>query len=375
VFFFTRRVTVAISTAAVITTGCGGSGSGLPSAAVNPVNAGISSAPADSTSILKKLTKDVLIGSTIDPKNGDTGPRAISIARVNFGLKKGQVLVCNFADASGTPGKGTTIEVFNPTPSSSPKTYVTNAKIQGCDGDALTSGNQLYAAGYSSGVVAYFDEKAKYKKSIGPPLKQPLGEGDLYNTQQYSTEYMFVGDAQTGGVINFAVGGYGNPKPTQVISGFAVSGNGWGALGPSGLDYDLKKDKLYILDGVTNTIISVSHPGDLLIKNEIVVQPGGKTFKCAHPADTCAKLIYSGSPLNAPVALTLLPNGNLIVANTKGGNTLVEITPTGQVLATKVIDSSQTAGIFALAGVGSNDSNAALYYTDTNSNELHKLEQ
>ena len=49
--------------------------------------------------------------------------------------------------------------------------------------------------------------------------------------------------------------------------------------------------------------------------------------------------------------------------------------PTGQVLATKVIDSSQTAGIFALAGVGSNDSNAALYYTDTNSNELHKLEQ
>lgn len=373
--FFTRRVAVAISTAAIMITGCGGSGSGLLTTAVNPASARVRGVPADSTSILKKLTHDVLIGSTVDPKNADTGPRAISIARVNFGLKKGQILVCNFADASGTPGKGTTIELFSRTPSSRPKTYVTNVKIQGCDGDALTSGNQLYAAGYSSGVVAYFDQKAKYKKSIGAPLKRPLGEGDLYNTQQYSTEYMFVGDAQTGGVINFAVGGYGNPKPTQVIGGFAVSGSGWGALGPSGLDYDLKKDKLYILDGVTNTIISVSHPGDLLIKNEIVVQPGGKTFKCVHPADTCAKLIYGGSPLNAPVALTILPNGNLVAANTKGGNTLVELTPTGEILATKVIDSSKTAGIFALKAVGGNDSDTALFYTNRNTNELHELEQ
>jgi hypothetical protein len=34
--------------------------------------------PNDTTSILKKLTKDVEIGSTVDPKNGDMGPRAIS---------------------------------------------------------------------------------------------------------------------------------------------------------------------------------------------------------------------------------------------------------------------------------------------------------
>ena len=35
--------------------------------------------PADSTSILKKLKKDVVIGSTVDPTNGDKGPRALSL--------------------------------------------------------------------------------------------------------------------------------------------------------------------------------------------------------------------------------------------------------------------------------------------------------
>ena len=33
--------------------------------------------PADKTSILKLLTKNVTIGSTVDAKNGDMGPRAV----------------------------------------------------------------------------------------------------------------------------------------------------------------------------------------------------------------------------------------------------------------------------------------------------------
>lgn len=75
--------------------------------------------PNDTTSILKRLINDVEIGSTVDPKNGDLGPRAISVARASFGLMKGQLLVCNFANAAGTAGKGTTIEVLDPKPHSS----------------------------------------------------------------------------------------------------------------------------------------------------------------------------------------------------------------------------------------------------------------
>jgi hypothetical protein len=168
-----------------------------------------------------------------------------------------------------------------------------------------------------------------------------------------------------------------------VIAGFAVNkGAGWNALGPSGIQYNatrtggLCNDTLYIVDGVDNTVVAVSNANaDLIEKNEIVAEPGGKTFKCLHPTKTCATLVYSGSPLNAPVAQALLPNGNLIVANTKGGNMLVELTPTGKILDTKMIDTNKTADIFGLLAEGTDDSNTVLFYTDTSTNTLQELEQ
>jgi Na+-translocating ferredoxin:NAD+ oxidoreductase RnfG subunit len=85
-------------------------------------------------------------------------------------------------------------------------------------------------------------------------------------------------------------------------------------------------------------------------------------------------VVNAGSPLDKPVAMAILPNGNLIVANT-GNNTLVEMTPKGQVLDTKVVDTSKTPGIFGLAAIGTKDGNTALFYTDINTSTLHELEQ
>jgi hypothetical protein len=39
------------------------------------------------------------------------------------------------------------------------------------------------------------------------------------------------------------------------------------------------------------------------------------------------------------------------------------------------VDKSKTAGIFGLAANGKTDSNTVLFYTDTNTNTLHELEQ
>ena len=113
---------ILLATAMALTaSACGGNGA-------VPSNAGVAGAasraavPAtDTTSILKLLTKNVTIGSTVDPKNGDKGPRAISVVQSNFGeLKAGHVLVCNFEDSSGKAGNGTTIEQFEPVASSKP---------------------------------------------------------------------------------------------------------------------------------------------------------------------------------------------------------------------------------------------------------------
>lgn len=380
---FNKRLLMLFAGALFATTACGGNAT-VPRGVVSEQAAG-AVVSDDTTSILKKLSKDVEIGSTVDPSNGDMGPRAISLVRSTFKLKKGQLLVCNFEDAAGNAGKGTTIEVLDPTPHSKPVTFTQNSKVEGCDGDAATPTNQVYGAGLLSGRLSQFTPDGTINKSYGSPIEAPLADADAFCGLAYAPENIYVGDSKTGAVVKLSflpVTGGGKAKMTQVIAGFATNkGSGWSALGPSGIQYDSRRtgnlcnDTLYIVDGVDNTVVSVSTASSLLQKNEIVVQPGGKTFKCAHPKVTCAKLVYSGSPLNAPEASALLPNGNLIVANTKGGNKLVELTPTGKILATKTIDTSTTPHIFGLVASGTSDSDTVLFYADTKTNTLQELKQ
>ncbi len=381
---FNSRVLTLTAGALLATSACGGNAT-VPVGVAGGTFSASSIVPNDTTSILKKLTKDVEIGSTVDPKNGDLGPRAISVARASFGLMKGQLLVCNFANAAGTAGKGTTIEVLDPKPHSEPVTFTQSTKLEGCDSDATTAANQVYGAGLVSGVVSQFNQTGQLKKSYRAPIQAPFADADAFCGLPYAPEDIYVSDSKTGSIVKVAflpVSGSGNAKVTQVITGFGVNkGSGWSVLGPSGMQYDSRRtgslcnDTLYIVDGANNTIVAVSTASSLLEKDEIVVQPGGKRFKCAHPKTTCATLVYSGSPLNAPVASALLPNGNLIVANTKGGNKLVELTPTGKILATKIIDKSTVAHVFGLVATGTSDSDTALFYTDTKTNTLQKLEQ
>jgi hypothetical protein len=380
---FNNRVLVLIGGALFATSACGGSTT-VPYTSQVAAPGASSIVPNDTTSILKKLTKDVEIGSTIDPTNGDMGPRAISLVKSTFGLKKGQLLVCNFADSSGTAGKGSTIEVLDPAPHSKPATFTQNAKLEGCDGDAVTPTNHVYGAGLVSGVAPQFDQDGKLNETYRTPIQAPFADADAFCGLAYAPEDIYVSDAKTGSVIKLSflpVSG-GKAKMTEVMTGFAVNkGSGWSVLGPSGIQYNstrtgsLCNDTLYIVDGVDNTVVAVSNASSLLEKHEIVVQPGGKKFKCTHPKATCATLVYSGSPLNAPVASALLPNGNLVVANTKGGNKLVELTPTGRLLATKKIDTSTTAHVFGLLAAGTSDSDTVLFYTDTETNTLHELER
>lgn len=379
------RVFVLVAGALLATSACGGNTSVPTYASQMSAPAANSIVPNDKTSILRKLTKDVKIGSTVDPNNGDMGPRAITLVPSTFGLKKGQLLVCNFENSSGIAGKGSTIEVLNPQARSKPATFTKSSKLEGCDGDAITESNQVYGSGLLSGRAAHFDQDGVLQKSYGSPIQAPLSDADAYCGFPYAPEDVYVSDAKTGSIVKmefFEVSGGQRVKLTEVITGFAVNrGSGWSALGPSGMQYNnhrtgsLCNDTLYIVDGVTNTIVAVSNASNLLKKDEIVVKRGGKTFACANPQATCATLVYSGAPLNAPVASAILPNGNLIVANTKGGNKLVELTPAGKVLATKTIDTSKTAHIFGLLATGTSDSDTALFYTDTATNTLQELQQ
>ncbi len=369
------------------TSACGGGGSlpsGAPQAGGAPpaFEAGKGVVPADNTSILKELTKDVVIGSTVDASNGDMGPRAISIAPETYGLKKGQLLVCNFEDKAGTVGNGTTLEVLDSTPGSKATRFYQGAAIQGCDGDAISQSNSVLAAGLMSHEVVEFaipygGTKYKLAKKYGSPIESPLADSVQLGAHEYAAEYAFVGDSKTGSLIDFSVNGFGHPNALQAVTGFAVNSKAPGhRLGPSGMQYVSKGDTVYVVDGVTNTIVAVTGVANLLEKDEIVVQPGGKTFDCKQKKFTCAHLVLAGKPLDGPLASALLPNGNLIVANTLGtANMLVELTPAGTVLDTKVVDTNGTQGVFGLVASGKSDSNTVLFYTDTNDNSVHELER
>ncbi|MGC1380465.1 MAG: hypothetical protein WA814_05525 [Candidatus Baltobacteraceae bacterium] len=335
--------------------------------------------PADKTSILKSLTKDVVIGSTVDARNGDEGPRSLSIARgsPNGVLTKGQLVFCNFEDSAGTPGAGTTIEALDPTPGSNPQRFIQNTLIKGCDGAAIhPHDGTVYGAGLTSGELVEIAKKGKVVKTYsGKLFADPFWDIVTNPAQNFSPLYVYVGTT-SGGIVSISVGFYGNGVATEVVKGFGVSQGSQGELAPSGFQYDQASDTLYVVDGATNTIVAISNSSDLVGKDEIVVERGGKTFKCKYPQTTCATLVYSGPPLNAPIASASLPNGNLIVANTQGtANTLVELTPQGQVLDTKVVDGSPTQGVFGLAARGTNDSNTVLFFTDTNSNTVQELER
>ena len=56
-------------------------------------------------------------------------------------------------------------------------------------------------------------------------------------------------------------------------------------------------------------------------------------------------------------------------------NTLVELTPTGQILDTRVVDKSSAQSVFGLVATGTSDSNTALFFTDTHDNDVHELER
>ena len=386
--FSNKQTGLLIAGALLAMAACGGNGA-VPSGAYNAPGAlrllatmRDAALPEDTTSILKKLKKDVVIGSTVDPKNHDKGPRGVAVVPSTFeGLKKGQVLVCNFADSSGAAGKGTTVEKLDPNPGSKPATFVQNSKIEGCSDDSISSANDdLYVTGFTSKVVAQLSPRGGLGQTWGKPLVTPFSIVDAACTGVsrclYAAEPLFISDAKTGGIVSFSVNSSGNPIPTEVIAGFAVNRkDGWSARGPSGLAFTSpKQGTLFVADGPDSTIVSINRATELLVTDEVIVEKGGKTFKCKYPKTSCAKLIKAGAPLDVPVAMTLLPNGNLVVANAHG-NSLVELTATGKVLATKVLDKSKTAAIFGVYAIGSNDSNTAIYYTDINDNSLHELQQ
>lgn len=378
-----------------------GGGHAIPQA---PDQAGalFGSDASSGTSILKTLKKLIVIGSTVDPTNGDVNPYGLT-------LNGSTLYVCNFNAASNVQGTGTTIVSLATKPGSAPKHIATDSSLLGCSSVAITqkSGNV-----YATGAVAKPPSVDQYcvnskcggtgkllKSLTGTNVVRPWGAAWAVPTglYEYASKALFVSDATTGSIL-LAVSCPGGGGPcttpmTPIVTGFKVNHGVPGSiLGPSGLAFDPKNcvkigannacGTLYVVDGANNTIVAIHNAMNLRIAKSIVVGKTGKTF--SGKSKSWASLLYSGSPLKGPISSALFSNGNLVVGNTTepaGTNSLIEIAPPkctavpckpGTVVDKVNVDKGAPGALFGIVAGGSKTS-PVLYFNDDNANQVWAL--
>jgi hypothetical protein len=335
----------------------------------------------DTTSVLKTLKTNTMIGSTVDPKNGDTTPSGIGyFPKTPYGSKKlvkGDILVCNYADKNGTPGNGTTQELLKSTPGSKPTTFIQNAALKGC---SALSVDQLYGGVYTSDSVAknvvQVTPAGKIYQTITGSMSQPYGGVFNLSTLGYPPgSGYWAGDATVGTVWRIDLGTEsGKPAITGVITGFKVNkGKPGSVLGPTAMSMYEKGQgpvTLFVADGASSILYSFSNVYTALFQaGGVKIGSTGKTF--SGPAAKNAKVLYSGTDLAGAQSIVTLPNGNVVVANSK--NTLIEIDTAGKVLATLQVDKGAANAIRGIAAAGTSDATTELYFTDANTNTVQRL--
>lgn len=369
-----KRTAIAI-TAVLAMAGCVGRSNLLPGGSMYSV-----AAPAghpigeDDTSILKLLTKQVVIGSTVDPKFGQLNPYGLTVAPSTAGdFTKGDLVVCNFNDKKNVQGTGFTVVALHPKPGSKPLLVSSSRTLLGCAALALSPSDDIWASSFVANDVPIISASGKSEGNIkGKPFYHPWGQ--VYAQPRSGSPVFYVSDAGAGTIVRINLGS----KFTYdvIAKGFAVNHGKPGSIfAPAGLAYDPSVDTLYIVDGTNDTVVAFDNVTTIK-SGGIVVEKGGKTFKGPSAGD--AKLVYSGSPLDGPISSALLPNGNLVIGNTSnpsGQNVMVEMTPSGKILDTRNVDKGAAGALFGIVATGTDDSNAKIYFNDDNDNNLQVLER
>lgn len=371
----------------------GGSNPSIPSAGTSAGISNFNAAPnvrdrkVDTTSLLKLLSKQAIIGSVVDPTNGDQNPYGLAYVAQkpsSGSLKEGDLVVCNYNSKANVAGAGTSVVAIASTPGSKPRTFSDNKVLLGCASTLVNEYSQAFSVNSGAKNETAFTSAAKVDPTFtvtkSALLVEPWGSAYAPEAIAYPPgDGIFVSDASTGHILRIDLGtGEKTPPVTSVISGFKVNkGKPGSILGPSGLQYDVNSDTLYIVDGVTNTVVAIDNAYiDLQQANAITVGPTGKTFSGPKAKD--GHVLFAGAPLNAPVSSTLLPNGNLIVGNTgnpNGTNLMVEIDSSGKLLDTRNVDKGAAGALFGIASAGKTDATTKIFFNDDNANNVQVLEK
>lgn len=378
------KLFAAVLTAGAFVAGCGGHNAGMMPSNAMPAQTTSAAAPQAATadlspdtsgSILKQLTNQVVIGSTIDPSFGQLNPYGLTVApSTNGKISAGDLVVCNFNASSNVQGTGYTIVALHPVPGSSPTLVAADpTTLTGCNALALAPNDTIWAAAFSSNGNPIFSPSGSLIKNLtGAPFNHPFGEA--FANPKHGTPAFYVSNAGDGNIIRVLLDAN---LTTQVIAtGFPVNhGMPGSILGPSGLQYQRNTDTLFVVDGANNSVTAISGVSSMN-QGSLQVNDRGRHFKGRWAKKT--RVLIAGAPLNGPISSALLFNGHLVIGNTldpDGKNLMIEINRGGKVLDVRNVDTGPAGSLFGMVATGTSAMDTKLYFNDDNDNNLQVLER
>jgi hypothetical protein len=307
------------------------------------------------------------VASTV-PANGDVNPYGVAVVPASGGrLTAGDILVSNFNDKANVQGTGTTLVQVSPAGKTSVFANVSALPAgQTCPGGiGLTTALGILPGGWvvvgslptrpggvlpgldPAGCLIVLNDRGTVAETI--TNRDIVGPWDLTVKSSATSAEVFVSNALGGNTAtNHGVPVTGNctvvrldlalsPAAPPRLTGSAVIGTDfpWRAnkaaliLAPTGLALGAN-GTLYVDDTLTNSVSAIPRA---LTRTSAITAAGGN--------------LSAGGALDAPLGMTLAPNGDLVVVNGNNGDA-VEITPAGQQVATKTLIKNGAGDLFGI---------------------------
>lgn len=346
--------------------------------------------------ILDRLTNIILGPSTV-PGNGDVNPYGVARVEQPVGnLKKDHILVSNFNNSDNHQGMGSTIVDVAPDGTVSLFSQIDVTKLPvSCTGNiappggvGLTTALVVLRSGWvivgslptsdgtaataQSGCLIVLDSKGNLAETFSGNLIN--GPWDMVAFETGNQAKLFVTNVlndivrdnvtvvNKGTVVRIDLKVSRNKKEKPQLQSMTVIADGFSertdqaalVIGPTGVGIDPTHQVLYVADTLNNRI-------------QVIEDPLKRTTS-AGTGDTLSE----GGSLNGPLGLVVTPNGHILTVNSGDGN-IIEITPRGDQVFTRQLDSSGSPpGAGALFGLAF-DPNDGVYFVDNATNNLDLL--
>jgi hypothetical protein len=348
-------------------TACSSTSTSSTSSTPTTPNATPTSAAQPATSFLGQLSAESQIASTV-PANGDVNPYGVAAVPVSAGLlTQGDILVSNFNDKANVQGTGTTLVEVSP--DGHARLFANISALpagQACPGGiGLTTALAILPGGWvvvgslpttrggalpglsPAGCLIVLNDQGTVAETI--TNGNIVGPWDLTVKSDASSAELFISNALGGNITTHdGVPVTGNctvvrldltlsaTAPPAVTSTTVIGTKfPWAAnkaalvLAPTGLAI-AANGTLYVDDTLTNSVSAIP-----------------QALTRTSPVTAAAATVSTGGALNAPLGMTLAPNGDLVVVNGNNGNA-VEITPAGRQLTTKTLIKNGAGDLFGI---------------------------